>query len=81
MAKVTLTEALSRFTGGKTEFELQVATVKQLFRALSDLYPDIKPHLDEGIAVAIDGQIFQDSLLEPIESDSEVHLLPQIGGG
>ena len=34
-----------------------------------------------GIAVAIDGQIFQDSLFEPIGPDSEVFLLPQIAGG
>ena len=31
--------------------------------------------------MAIDGQIFQDSLLEPIAADSEVFLLPQIAGG
>ena len=35
----------------------------------------------EGVAVAIDGQIYQDSLLEPIGTDSEVFVLPQIAGG
>ncbi|MEL0019652.1 MAG: MoaD/ThiS family protein [Rickettsiales bacterium] len=82
MAHVTLTAALARFTGGQTEFEMDnVSTIRQLFRALSERFPDIKPHLEDGIAVAIDGQLFQDSLLEPIQPDSEVHLLPQIGGG
>ena len=38
-------------------------------------------HLEEGVAVAIDGQIYQDTLLEPIGPDSEVYLLPQIAGG
>jgi hypothetical protein len=33
------------------------------------------------VAVAIDGQIYQDSLLEPIGTDSEVFVLPQIAGG
>ena len=33
------------------------------------------------VAVAIDGQIYQDALLEPIGADSEVHILPQIAGG
>jgi hypothetical protein len=33
------------------------------------------------LAVAIDGQIYQDALLEPIGPDSEVHILPQIAGG
>ena len=82
MVQVTLTAALSRFTNGETELELNnVATIKQLFRSLSERYPEMKPHLEDGIAVAIDGQLFQDSLLEPIEPNSEVHLLPQIGGG
>ena len=31
--------------------------------------------------MAIDGQIYQDALLEPIGPDSEVFILPQIGGG
>jgi molybdopterin synthase sulfur carrier subunit len=82
MAQVTLTAALARFTNGETEFELNgITTIKQLFRTLSERYPEMKPHLEDGIAVAIDGQLFQDSLLEPIEPNSEVHLLPQIGGG
>jgi molybdopterin converting factor small subunit len=33
------------------------------------------------VAVAIDGQIFQDTLHEPIDPDSEVYVLPQIAGG
>jgi hypothetical protein len=33
------------------------------------------------VAVAIDGEIFQDALLEPIPPGAEVHLMPQIGGG
>jgi hypothetical protein len=33
------------------------------------------------VAVAIDGQIYQETLLEPIGPDSEVFILPQIAGG
>ena len=81
MAKVILTGALARFADGETEFELDVATIRQLFRVLGERYPEMAPHLAEGTAVAIDGQIFQDTLIEPIGADSEVHLLPQIAGG
>ena len=81
MAKITLIGALARFTGGNTELEIEATTIKQLFRMLIERYPGLEPHLEEGVAVAIDGQIFQDSLLEAIEPNSEVHLLPQIGGG
>jgi hypothetical protein len=33
------------------------------------------------MAVAIDGQIYQDPFLEPISPNSEVFFLPRIGGG
>ena len=32
-------------------------------------------------AVAIDGEIYNDPLLEAVEPDSEVHFLPRVGGG
>jgi molybdopterin converting factor small subunit len=81
MARVVLIGNLAQLTGGVTEFRLPVSSVKQLFQQLTALHPEIGPHLDEGVAVAIDGQIYQDSLLEPIGPDSEVFLLPQIAGG
>jgi molybdopterin synthase sulfur carrier subunit len=81
MARVVLIGNLAQVTGGVAEFQLSVTSVQQLFRQLSELHPAIAPHLESGVAVAIDGQIFQDSLLEPIGADSEVYLLPQIAGG
>ena len=45
---------------GKTEFEYpNVATIKQLIRAFSEEFPEIKPHLEESAAFAIDGQLFR----------------------
>ena len=81
MAKVVLIGNLAQLTGGVTEFQLPVTSVKQLFDQLGALHPELRRHLDDGVAVAIDGQIYQDSLLEPIAPDSEVFLLPQIAGG
>lgn len=81
MARVVLTGNLKQYTGGEIEIEVEADTIRQLLRALGARYPDLKPHLEEGIAVAIDGQIYQDAWLEPVPPDSEVHLLPQIAGG
>ena len=81
MCRVVLVGTLAQLTGGVSEFRLPATSVKQLFRQLVELYPAIERHLEDGIAVAIDGQIYQDALLEPIEPDSEVFLLPQIAGG
>ena len=81
MARVVLAGTLGQFTGGETELELEAATIRQLFRQLGERYPALAPHLEDGLAVAIDGQIYQDTWLEPIPVDAEVHVLPQIAGG
>jgi molybdopterin converting factor small subunit len=81
MARVVLVGNLAQVTGGVASFDLPATTVQQLFRQLGELHPELARHLESGVAVAIDGQIFQDALLEPIGTDSEVFLLPQIAGG
>ena len=81
MARVVLIGNLAQLTGGVAELDLPVTSVKQLFEQLAELHPALGPHLEDGVAVAIDGQIYQDSLLEPIRADSEVFVLPQIAGG
>lgn len=81
MARITLIGTLRQFTGGVTEVEIDVRTVHQLFAALGGGFPALAPHLQSGLAVAIDGQIYQDALFQEIGADSEVHILPQIAGG
>jgi molybdopterin converting factor small subunit len=81
MAHVTLIGNLRQFTGGIVELDIEAANVRQLFARLGERFPDLAPHLETGSAVAIDGQIYQDDLFQPIAPDSDVHILPQIAGG
>ena len=81
MARITLSSSLAPFTEGVLELELDVANVRQLFQTLGERYPELRPHLEAGIAVAIDDEIYQDALLQPIARDSEVILIPKIAGG
>ena len=81
MAHVSLIGNLRQYTGGVTELDVEAANVRQLFARLGEKYPDLLPHLETGSAVAIDGQIYQDALFQPIGPDSDVHILPQIAGG
>ena len=81
MPRVVLVGNLAQVTGGVAEFHLSATSVKQLFAQLAERHPALGPHLESGVAVAIDGQIYQDALLEPIAPDSEVFVLPQIAGG
>ena len=81
MTRVVLTKGLTQFTRGERELELEVSNVRQLLHLLGERYPALAPHLEEGVAVAIDGEIFQDAWLEPIPPESEVHVIPKIAGG
>jgi sulfur-carrier protein len=81
MAQVTLIGNLRQFTGGATQMAIDAKNVRQLFAKLAVLHPTLAPHLEQGLAVAIDGQIDQDALFQEIGPDAEVHILPQIAGG
>ena len=81
MAKVQLSSTFAPYTDGVLELELEVANVRQLFQALGERYPELGPHLESGIAVAIDNEIYQDALLQPIPRGSEVILISKIAGG
>ncbi len=81
MAKVVLPSRLGGFTGGVETLELRAGTVRELIAALDERFPGIGDALRDGTAVAIDGEIHPDALLEPIEADSEVHFLPRVSGG
>ena len=61
--------------------QIEANTIRQLFARLGEQFPELAPHLEDGLAVAIDGQIYQETLIQPIEPDSSVQVLPQIAGG
>ncbi|OGA52407.1 MAG: hypothetical protein A3G25_20430 [Betaproteobacteria bacterium RIFCSPLOWO2_12_FULL_63_13] len=81
MARISLSSNLAPYTGGETALDLDVGNVRQLFRALGERYPELAPRLESELAVAIDGVVYQDSLLAPIGCDSEVTLFSKIAGG
>ena len=70
-----------QFTGGKIEFDVQATTFRQLVRELEQKYPGLGNQVEEGMAVAIDGEIFQDAYHVELKPGSEIVLIPKIGGG
>ena len=82
MPRVTLAGiAARRFTGGATEFDVEANTVRRMIVELDRRFPGLGQQIDEGMAVAIDGEIHQDAYQARLEPDSEVVLIPKIGGG
>src|SRR5260370_32370605 len=70
-----------RFTGGQTEFEVEANTVRRMIAELDRRFPGLGNQIDEGMAVAIDGEIYQDAYQAQLNPDSEIVLIPKIGGG
>ena len=82
MAKVVLPlEVTKAFTFGECEHQVQGDNLRALLKNLDSLYPGVKERLENGFAVAIDGQIFQDWFLQEVNPDSEIHFIPALEGG
>lgn len=73
--------AARKWTGGQSEFEVEADTVRRMIAELDRRFPGFGRQIDEGMAVAIDGEIYQDAYMARLEPDSEVVLIPKIGGG
>ena len=82
MPRVTISgSACRQFTGGQTEFEVAATTVRRLILELDRRFPGLGKQVEESMAVAIDGTIYQDAYQAPLGPDSEICLIPKIGGG
>jgi len=81
MVQVTLSGSLKSAVGGQSEFEVEAANIHQLLSRLGQDHPRLKPMLERGVAVAIDGQIYRDDWFRPIPPGSEVFILPRMAGG
>jgi molybdopterin converting factor small subunit len=81
MVKVELGGPLKNAAGGRTEFECEAGNIKELLTRLGEQHPELKPALDKGVTVVIDGEVYRDAWFQPIPPGSEVHLLPRLAGG
>jgi hypothetical protein len=70
-----------RLTGGQTEFEVEATTFRRLVLELERRFPGLGRQVEEGMAVAVDGEIHQDCYGVELRPESEIVLIPKIGGG
>jgi molybdopterin converting factor small subunit len=70
-----------QFTGGQTEFEVEATNFRRLVLELERRFPGLGRQVEESMAIAIDGEIFQDAYSAELRADSEIYLIPKIGGG
>lgn len=80
MARVAFSSDLQRLTG-EEGLDIAAGSYRELIDALLARYARLDRETLMGMAVAIDGEIVQDPLLEPLQEASEVHFLHRIAGG
>jgi molybdopterin converting factor small subunit len=73
--------ALRPMAGGASSLQMQAATIRELFRKLSEQYPGMEPHIKRGVAVSIDGKIYRDQWDTPLPPGAEIYLMPRVPGG
>jgi hypothetical protein len=87
MATVFIPSLLQGLCKGERRVEVAGATVRQVINNLDQVCPGIKARIIEdeglipGISVAVDGEVTEIGLLQPVSERSEIHILPAIGGG
>lgn len=79
--KVRLGGPLMSAGGGRTEFEVEASTISQLLARLAAEHPQLKPMLEKGVSVAVDGHIYRGAFQQPVKPGSEIFLLPPLAGG
>jgi hypothetical protein len=56
-------------------------TIRRMVLELDRRFPGRGCQIEESMAVAIDGGIFQEAYLALLNPESEIYLIPKIGGG
>lgn len=82
MARVTLPQELAgRFGIATTCFEIDAASMRQLYRAIDRDYPGLGEELQKNMFAILDGEIVQDAFLETLLPETDVAFMPLIRGG
>ena len=88
MPVVYIPAALRHLAEERTHIDLPGVTLRQVFAALAEQYPELTARIIEhddlraDIAVAIDGSILEGGgLVQAVAPDAEIYLVPPIGGG
>ena len=87
MPVVLIPSLLRPLTGGQRQVRVAGKTLGEVVNALEAGYPGLKERICDGdqiqpsLSLAVDGEVTQIGLLQPVSDESEVQILPAISGG
>ncbi len=78
MPRVSISgSACQQFTGGAREIDVEADTFRRLVLELDRRYPGLGRLVEESMAIAIDGEIYQDAYHAPLRPESEILADPE----
>ncbi len=77
----SISDSVRDLTGGVDAFDVEARSLRALIRELEARFPGLGELVESKMAIAIDGEIFQDAMDAPLEETSEIVLIPKISGG
>lgn len=78
---VLSTGSSSEYTNGEKEFDLEARNVRGVIKVLDAKFPGIGEFLEVETMVAIDGELFEDGLYQPLRDGCELFFLPKLEAG
>ncbi|NBT33875.1 MAG: hypothetical protein EBT13_18760 [Rhodobacteraceae bacterium] len=79
--EVHLWSGLRRLTDGAEVVTVEAATVGEMLDALATAHPGLKPIIDGGVSVAIDGELLTGGRHRAIAPGAEIYLMQRLKGG
>jgi hypothetical protein len=87
MATVFIPPQMRDLTGGRETVDVAGETLRQVIEGLNAACPGIASRLTvdgriaPGLSISIDGAVTSRGQLARVEPNSEIHIIPAIGGG
>ena len=81
MPEVELFAGLRDAVKGAKSVQVEGTTIREMLQNIAREYPSLHERIKQGVAVAIDGDIYRDDWDQQIPEGAEVVLLSRIAGG
>ena len=81
MVTLKIWGSLRAFTEGRAQVEVDARNFKELLDRLAQDYPGLKPQIERGVSLALDGRIYREAWFTEIGPENEVVLMPYMAGG
>ena len=63
------------------DYSVDLDATQKVLDRLVEHYPGLKPQIERGVSLALDGRIYRESWFTEVRPDSEVVLMPYMAGG